>query len=108
MAATMEAQADEARRVQVVSVSGSLDREGSRRLADLLFHVTGGENWRIEVDLQENATIDSAAAVGLLVAAEAEARQRGGFLRVTRPSPQAAEMLRLVRLDEKLVGGANG
>ena len=108
MAATVAVRADETRRVQIVTVSGALDREGSRRLGEVLFGMTGGENWRIEIDLQEQATIESAAAVGLLLAAEAEARQHGGFLRVTRPSAQAAELLRLTRLDEKLVGGVNG
>ena len=55
----------------------------------------------VEVDLSAVNTIDS-EGVGALIAVHKRIRERGGSVRLTRPSAFIAQLLRLLRLDQVL------
>ncbi len=55
----------------------------------------------VEVDLSGVSTMDS-EGVGALIAVHKRIRERGGSVRLTRPSAFIAQLLRLLRLDQVL------
>jgi anti-anti-sigma factor len=90
-------------------ISGRIDGEGANRLEEAILAILFNKNKdneqdpkRIYVNLN-GATFLCSAGVRALMQHSRTMRNRQGQLLVTRPSPQAAEVLKMAGLYEQLV-----
>lgn len=98
---------DEAeRKVQRVIVEQNLDALTSRDLAETLLTFAGNGHFRVEIDLQGRWNLAAAPGLGALLAFADRAQAEGGFLRLTQAPEETRELLRHLRLDDKLAGAA--
>ena len=81
----------------VVAVSGEIDIASAPKLREELFGALGRHGTRLALDL-DGVTFMDCAGIDVLLAARRHARLDGGWVRVTRASRPARNILMLTRL----------
>ncbi len=85
------------------AIEGDLDSATTRDLRDELQALLTRKPQRLEVDLSQLRTIDS-SGVGMLVSLYKGIRAQGGQLAITGVRDQPLAILRLLKLDQVLLG----
>lgn len=91
--------------VTVVTLAGELDHGSHHRLLAEVAELIERGRSRLEFDLSALEFCDS-TGLGALVRLHRQAQNRGGWLRVVRPSGELRRMLRTTNLD-RLLGGSD-
>jgi anti-sigma B factor antagonist len=89
------------RGIGVVTPRGRLNMVAARQLRQILADLVDSGSSRVVVDLAETTFLDS-SGLGALIGGLKAARQGGGDLRITGPTPTVMAVLELTNLDKLL------
>lgn len=87
--------------IAVVKPTGRLNMVAAPQLRELISSLVGNGSTRVVVDLSATDFIDS-SGLGALISGLKSARQAGGDLRISQPTPQIATVLALTNLNRVL------
>ncbi|NYG55740.1 STAS domain-containing protein [Nocardioides perillae] len=87
--------------IGVVRPQGRLNMVAARKLKEILADLVGRDVTRIVVDLGETSFLDS-SGLGALIGGVKTTRQKGGDLRIARPTEAVTTVLELTNLTRVL------
>jgi|HigsolmetaAR202D_1030399.scaffolds.fasta_scaffold00012_78 anti-anti-sigma factor len=87
--------------VTIVHLSGRLDLQSAPEMKQYLIDLVGQDSHLVVVDLEDTIFVDSSGLSALISGLKA-ARQKGGDLRIARPSKQVEVILNLTTLNHIL------